>query len=119
MPDKRQSCLEEIETMKPSLYALAIAATLLGATASAAWHEGRVSAIGMNYDGETPTFQLEGVSMSNCTCSAWATWMCLNPARESVDKEFAMLLTARAAGKIIRVNIDETTCRVKAIAQYE
>jgi hypothetical protein len=45
--------------------------------------------------------------------------MCLNSARAAHDFEKALLLAARARGSVIRANIDESTCQVKAIYEAD
>jgi len=88
------------------------------ATAQADWHTGRITQMGMAYDGSTVTFVLEGWSRSNCTCSsAWGNNMCLDRNRVSFKEDAAMVLSARARGTPLMANIDETTCKI--VALYE
>ncbi|HEX7026319.1 MAG TPA: hypothetical protein VF268_03695 [Gammaproteobacteria bacterium] len=89
-------------------------------TAFADWHTGTVRHLAVGYDGVTVTFKLDGWVRSDCTCyGPWPSLMCLNSAREAHDFEKALLLAARARGSVIRANIDESTCQVKAIYEAD
>jgi hypothetical protein len=45
--------------------------------------------------------------------------LCLDRSRASFKEEVAMLLSARARGTGVHVNIDETTCFVTAIYEVD
>jgi hypothetical protein len=88
--------------------------------ANAAWHGGKIQALNIAYDGSTIAFALVGYSRSDCTCyPTWSNSLCLNRARASFKEEMAMLLSARARGTEIHVNINETTCFVEAMYEAE
>lgn len=105
--------------MRTTMMRLAATLMLLGASAAHAdWHSGNITQISFGYDGSTVAFTISGYSRSDCTCvSAWPNMACLDRARVSFREEYAFLLSARARGTPIAVNLDETTCRV--VAMYE
>ena len=85
---------------------------------NAGWHEGKVSYIGVGYDGTTITITLEGWSRSDCTCySAWPGHMCLDPSRNTSDFEKSLVIAAKARQVPIKAHIDETTCQITAISE--
>lgn len=89
---------------------------LLSISARADWHYGAVTSIAIGYDGLTVTVDINGWDRTDCTCyAAWPTYMCLDRSRISFKEEMAMVLSAKARGSIMAVNIDETTCKVIAI----
>ena len=95
---------------------LAILVALAAPAAHADWHGGTVTSFKVAYDGQTVTFNIAGYARTNCTCyAAWNTDLCLDRSRPSFREEVAMLLSARARGTGVHVNIDETTCFVTAI----
>jgi hypothetical protein len=100
---------------------MAIAATLAFATvAQADWHTGKVSQLGISYDGSTISFVIAGWVRNNCTCNtAWPNNMCLNRSRTSFKEEVAMLYSARARGTSIMAHIDETSCSVVALYEVD
>lgn len=85
--------------------------------AHAAWHTGRVVAVGTDYN-QKLVFKLEGVSASGCICASWSGWMCLDASRNSVSGEYAILLTARTTGKIVSVYVN-SSCYVEAMNDEE
>lgn len=88
--------------------------------ANADWHTGKVSYIGVGYDGETITLKIEGWSRSNCTCySSWPSHMCLDNSRATKKFEEAFILSARARQAPIKVNLDETTCKISSVAESD
>jgi hypothetical protein len=92
--------------------------TVASGPALADWHSGTVSNVGVAYDGSTVVFTLSGYSRNNCLCyAAWPANLCLDRTRTSFKEEYAWLLSARARGAVVNVNIDETTCKV--IAMYD
>jgi len=99
----------------------AVAVTLAFATvANADWHIGKVTQLGISYDGSTISFVLEGWVRSNCTCNtAWPNNMCLNRSRASFKEEVGMLYSARARGSVLRANIDEGSCSVVALYELD
>lgn len=100
--------------------AVALVAVLWAPATYADWHSGRVTTFKVAYDGQTVTFNIAGYSRTNCTCYAsWNTDLCLDRSRASFREEVAMLLSARARGTDVHVNINETTCSVTAIYEAE
>ena len=99
----------------------AIAVTLAFATAAHAdWHTGKVTQLGISYDGSTVSFIVAGWTRNNCTCNtAWPNNMCLNRSRTSFKEEVAFLYSARARGTAVGANIDETTCTVVALYEVD
>ena len=91
---------------------------LAAPTAQADWHGGKPTSLKFGYDGTTVTFNISGYSRTDCTCYAtWNTDLCLNPSRPNFKAEVAFLMSARARGTDVFVNVDETTCYV--VAMYE
>ncbi|WP_444888486.1 hypothetical protein [Microbulbifer sp. JMSA008] len=99
-------------------YLLVLALSLVSSVSAADWHQGELEYVGVGYDGETITFSQVGVSRNNCTCyPAWPTRNCLDRSRDTFEQEYAFLLSAKARGISVSVNVDETTCKV--IGMYE
>jgi hypothetical protein len=91
---------------------------LLTASASsfADWHVGNIKHLGIGYDGTTVTVSVEGWSRNNCTCyPTWPTYMCLDKNRPTHEFEKALILAARARNSVLKIHIDEVTCKVVAI----
>lgn len=105
--------------MKGIASLVAAAMIVAAPVAEAGWHEGRVTALKFAYDGTTVTFNISGYSRTNCTCyPSWSSDLCLDPSRTGTHKaELAFLMSARARGTTVHVNVDETTCFV--VAMYE
>lgn len=100
--------------------AIAALAVLFAPAAYADWHGGKVTTFKVAYDGQTVTFNIAGYARTNCTCYAsWNTDLCLDRSRASFREEVAMLLSARARGTDVHVNINETTCFVTAIYEAD
>jgi hypothetical protein len=99
----------------------AVAVSLAFATAANAdWHSGKVTQLGISYDGSTVSFIVAGWTRNNCTCNtAWPNNMCLNRSRTSFKEEVAMLYSARARGTALAAHIDETTCSVVALYEID
>lgn len=95
--------------------------TILTSTAvQADWHSGQIESLYVAYDGSTVTMDIVGWNGTNCTCyPTWATNMCLDRSRVSFKEELAMVYSAKARGKAIAVNIDETSCKVIAIGENQ
>lgn len=104
-----------------SVKALAILAMFgVSTIAVAAWHSGKVTTLGVSYDGTTVSFKLGNWVRSDCTCNnAWPDQMCLDRSRSSFKEEYAWLLTARTTGRVVSVNIDETSCKVIALFETD
>ncbi len=106
--------------MSKLVSAVAVLAALCAPAAHADWHGGKVTSFKIAYDGQTVTFNIAGYSRTNCTCyAAWDTDLCLDRSRASFKEEVAMLLSARARGTSVQVNINETTCFVTAIYEVD
>ncbi|KAF7788066.1 hypothetical protein PRUB_a2627 [Pseudoalteromonas rubra] len=91
---------------------------LLPCFAYADWHSGKVEMIAIGYDGKTISIGLEGSTKTECTCyPTWPNRFCLNRNRVSFNEEFSLLLSAKAQGKSVSLQIDETTCMVNAMYQ--
>jgi len=91
---------------------------ILSNTSSAGWHTGKVSYIGVGYDGATITLKIEGWSRSDCTCySSWPSHMCLDNTRETKKFEEALILTTRAKQMPIKVHLDEATCKINSVVE--
>lgn len=102
--------------MKHMVKGLMVVLALSSASAQADWHMGKPTSLKIGYDGRSVMFNLSGLSRTNCTCyAAWNSDLCLNPIRESYKTEIAMLMSARARGTDVYVNIDEVTCFVTAM----
>lgn len=100
-------------------FGLFIFALLISGQAYADWHQGTVTHITYGYDGQTVTFGLSGLSKSNCTCyPAWPDYLCLDFNRGTNKQELATLLSAETTGATIAIYIDETTCKLLALAFY-
>lgn len=110
----------EMNTTIFKTIAAAILATLASASAQADWHSGQIESLYVAYDGSTVTMDIVGWDRTNCTCyPTWATNMCLDRSRMSFKEELALAYSAKARGKAIAVNIDETTCKVIAIGENQ
>lgn len=84
--------------------------------ALADWHHGKIDMIAIGYDGKTVSIGQVGFTGKNCTCySAWPNRFCLDPNRETFDKEYALILSAKARDKKVSINIDENSCKIRAI----
>ena len=107
--------------MKQFRKLFAVAVSLAFATAADAdWHSGKVTQLGISYDGSTVSFIVAGWTRNNCTCNtAWPNNMCLNRSRTSFKEEVAMLYSARARGTALAAHIDETTCSVVALYEID
>ncbi len=80
------------------------------------WHTGKINHIGIGYNGSTVTVRLEGWTRNNCTCySTWPDYMCLDETRATANFEKSLILAARARNSKVKINIDETSCKVLAI----
>lgn len=80
------------------------------------WHHGKLGIIAIGYDGKTVSIGQEGFTRSDCTCySAWPNRFCLDPNRETFEQEYAFILSAKARDKSVSINIDETTCKIRAM----
>ncbi|WP_444996867.1 hypothetical protein [Aliikangiella sp. IMCC44359] len=98
---------------------LLILTTLFCLPAKADWHSGKISSVSTSYEGDKVTLVLEDWSRNNCTCyPTWPNNMCLDSARETANFERSFILSAKARNKVVVVHIDETTCKVIAIAEY-
>ncbi len=107
-------------TRVSAVLATMIVGLLSEGVAYADWHTGRVTSIGHAYDGQTITFAVSGWSRNNCTCySVWTDSMCLDRTRQSFSEDYAMLLSARASGQQVWVNIDETSCKIRALLEAD
>ncbi|MBL4703803.1 MAG: hypothetical protein JKY54_04740 [Flavobacteriales bacterium] len=84
--------------------------------ANADWHSGKIDMIAIGYDGKTIQIGQAGSTKTDCTCySAWASRYCLDPSRDTYKEEYALALSAKARDKSVNINIDEVTCKIKAI----
>lgn len=84
--------------------------------AFADWHSGTIDMIAIGYDGKTISIGQTGSTKENFTCySTWPNRFCLDRTRESFNEEYALLLSAKARNKSVSINIDETTCFIKAV----
>lgn len=100
--------------------ALVLCTSLLSTGAIADWHAGKITQLGVEYDGSTVAFKIEGWNRSNCTCApSWPNQMCLNHSRPSFKEEYAWLLSARRTQQVIQVNINETTCNIVATFEVD
>ncbi|QPB84198.1 hypothetical protein CWC22_014845 [Pseudoalteromonas rubra] len=89
---------------------------LLPCFAYADWHSGKIEMIAIGYDGKTISIGMEGSTKTECTCyPTWPNRFCLNRNRTSFNEEFSLLLSAKAKGKSVSLQIDETTCMVNAM----
>jgi hypothetical protein len=80
------------------------------------WHTGKINHIGVGYNGSTVTIRVEGWTRNNCTCyTPWPDYMCLDETRATANFERSLILAARARGSKVKVNIEETSCKVIAI----
>ncbi len=80
------------------------------------WHSGTIEMIAIGYDGKTISIGQTGSTKKDCTCyPAWPNRFCLDRTRESFKEEYSLLLSAKARNKSVAINIDETTCKIKAI----
>ena len=96
------------------LFGLSLA--LVSTLATADWRTGRIRDIYTGYDGLTVTFTINGASKSGCSSyPIWPDRLCLSRARLAFKEEMAMLLSAKAAGSEISVNLDEASCNVTAM----
>lgn len=94
--------------MKQTWKLFTVAVTVTFATAAHAdWHSGKVTQLGISYDGSTVSFIVAGWTRTNCICNtAWPNNMCLNRSRASFKEEVAMLYSARARGTALSAHID-------------
>lgn len=99
------------KTLKCVISVLVVSAA---ASAHADWHTGLVQDLGHDY-GSVTTFRLIGYSRTNCTCGTWPNYICLDRTRVSQKEELALLLSAKAMGRSVSLNMDEVTCKVTAI----
>lgn len=84
--------------------------------ALADWHSGKLEIVAFGYDGKTISVGQEGFTRTNCTCyPAWPGRYCIDSTRDTSEKEYAFLLSAKARNKSISISIDETTCKINAI----
>lgn len=84
--------------------------------ALADWHHGKLGIVAFGYDGKTISVGQQGFNRTNCTCyPAWPGRYCLNTARDTFEKEYAFILSAKARNKSISINIDENTCKIRAM----
>ena len=89
---------------------------LMSVSCFADWHSGKIDIIGIGYDGKTIVIGQQGFTKTNCTCySTWPNRYCLDGNRDSFKDEYALLLSAKARDKSVNINIDETTCYIKAM----
>ena len=80
------------------------------------WHKGIINMIAIGYDGKTISVGQVGFTHGNCTCySTWPNRYCLDRTRDSFKDEYALLLSAKARGTSLGININETTCYIRAI----
>ena len=87
--------------------------------ANSAWHGGTIKQINVGYDGKTITLIPDGWVRDNCTCyPSWPNTMCLDPTRETASFERSMVMSVRARGVAQFFYIDETSCLVKAMYEY-
>ena len=100
--------------MKPIVILSILAAFSM--SVSADWHSGKIAIILIGYDGKTVAIGQEGATKTDCTCyPAWPNRYCLNRARESFKEEYALLLSVKARGISVALNINEETCEIKAM----
>ena len=82
----------------------------------AAWHYGIVKMVSVGYDGKTIVVNLDSFSRKNCTCyPTWPGYFCLDDTRQSAEKELAIILAAKVASTRVAVNIDEESCKIRAL----
>ena len=106
--------------MKAMVKMFALFLVTMAPSAHAAWHGGRLYALNIAYDGSTVAFTIEGYVRSDCTCyPTWSNSLCLDRTRVSFREEMAMLLSAKARGANIYVNINETSCKVEAMYEAD
>ena len=97
-------------------YLILVLLLLTSSWTSADWHKGKITIIAFGYDGQTISIGQEGFTKSDCTCyTTWSNRYCLDIDRETFDKEYAFLLSAKARDKLVAINIDESTCKVTAM----
>lgn len=83
---------------------------------NAGWHHGKINMVAMGYDGKTISIGQNGYSGTNCTCySTWPDRYCLDFNRDTHEKEYALILSAKARDKSVSIHIDEKTCKINAI----
>ena len=100
-------------------YILLFVVCILPSVSNAGWYGGKISQINVGYDGQTITVIPEGWSRDNCTCySGWPNTMCLDASRDTSNFERSLVLSARARGTRVFFMIDETTCMVRAMYEY-
>jgi len=84
--------------------------------ALADWHNGKLGIVSFGYDGKTISIGQDGFTRTNCTCyPTWPGRYCLSADRDTFEKEYAFLLSAKARNKPISINIDESTCKIRAM----
>ncbi|TRY33415.1 hypothetical protein [Aliiglaciecola sp. M165] len=89
---------------------------LFATEAMADWHHGKLGIIAFGYDGKTISVGQEGFERTDCTCyPAWPGRYCLDATRETFEKEYAFLLMAKSQDKAVNINIDEASCKIRAI----
>lgn len=99
--------------MKKVLVALGL---FFSSSVLADWHSGTIEMIAIGYDGKTISIGQTGSTKTDCTCySTWSNRYCLDRTRESFREEYSLLLSAKARNKSVSINIDESTCKIKAI----
>lgn len=97
-------------------YLIALLIIITSNSALAGWHTGKLGMIAFSYDGKIISVGQEGFTKTDCTCyPTWPGRYCLDSSRETYDKEYAFLLSAKARNVSVGINIDETTCKIVAI----
>ena len=100
--------------------ALFLGLMVLSFTANADWHYGKIEMIAIGYDGRTISIGQDGSTKENCTCySTWPNRYCLDRDRLSFKEEYSLLLAAKAQGKSVALNIDETTCKIRGMYESD
>jgi hypothetical protein len=95
-----------------------LATSLLSLTgaANADWHYGKVNSLLIGYDGKTIQIRQDGFTRSDCTCyTPWPNGYCMDPTRDTHKDELAIILSAKARNASLAFNIDETTCKIRAM----
>ncbi|MBL1276559.1 MAG: hypothetical protein COB30_010755 [Ectothiorhodospiraceae bacterium] len=107
--------------MKKIIIILVFLVCIFPLIASAGWYKGSIIAIAYGYDGKTIAFRISDGSFTktDCTCSTWTNYMCLDSTRGTHNAEISLLLSTHATRKPLAVNIDETSCKVRALEVYQ
>jgi len=81
---------------------------------------GKITQLNVGYDGKSIVIIPEGWVRSDCTCyPTWPSMMCLDSTRASHDFEKALLLSAKARGQKVNFVINEATCFVESMSEFE